>query len=177
MEEIHRLKSIVQKLLLLSLADSGRLELKLELVNLSALLGNVVEDSQAQAAALTIQQDVPADVHVKADAELLEQALQNLANNAIKYNRDGGSIRFTLRQETNRVFVDISNTGPQIPAADCERIFERFHRVDPARYSGVEGVGLGLSLSREILRAHHGDLVLTRSDEQLTTFTITLPAA
>lgn len=177
LEEIHRLKSIIQKLLLLSLADAGRLQLKLEPTDLSAILANVVEDSQAQAPTLAIKQEIPAAIQVNADAELLEQALQNLASNAIKYNHEGGMVRFALAAERDRVVLRVANTGQPIPPADRERIFERFHRADPARSGDVEGVGLGLSLAREIIRAHHGELVLEGSDEQLTTFVLTLPAS
>ncbi|MCX6935469.1 MAG: ATP-binding protein, partial [Verrucomicrobia bacterium] len=174
-EEIHRLKSIVQKLLLLSLADAGRLQLKLEPINLSVMLANVVEDSQAQAPSIKIEQDIPANIHVNADAELLEQALQNLASNAIKYNHDGGLIRFALAQESDRVLVSVTNTGQKIPPAQRERIFQRFHRADPARSGRVGGVGLGLSLAREIIRAHKGELSLASGDDDLTTFSIVLP--
>ena len=177
LEEIHRLKSIIQKLLLLSLADAGRLQLKLEPTDVSAMLANVVEDAQAQAPELDIAAEISANLCVKADAELLEQALQNLASNAIKYNREGGAVRFALAAEAGRVVVRVSNTGAPIPAGDRERIFVRFHRADPARSGKVEGVGLGLSLAREIVRAHHGELTLEGSDADLITFRVTLPAA
>ncbi len=177
LEEIHRLKSIVQKLLLLSLADAGRLHLKLEPADLSAMLANVVEDSQALASSLTIEQEIAANIKVNADAELLEQALQNLASNAIKYNREGGAVHFSLTRNGDNVCIRVANTGPQIPDTDRERIFERFHRTDPARSGNVEGVGLGLSLAREIIRAHHGELTLESSTADLTTFCVTLPSA
>lgn len=176
LEEIHRLKSIVQKLLLLSLADAGRLQLKLEPANLSAMLANVVEDSQALASALVIEQELAADIKVNADAELLEQALQNLASNAIKYNREGGAIRFSLARDGGNILLRVANTGTPIPESDRERVFQRFHRTDPARSGNVEGVGLGLSLAREIIRAHHGELTLESSAADLTTFCVTLPA-
>lgn len=177
LEEIHRLKSIVQKLLLLSLADAGRLQLKLEPANLSVMLANVVEDSQALASALTIEQEIAPDIIVNADAELLEQALQNLASNAIKYNREGGAIRFTLARDGGNICLRVANTGTPIPESDHERVFQRFHRTDPARSGNVEGVGLGLSLAREIIRAHHGELMLESSLADRTTFRVTLSAA
>ncbi|MCX7006411.1 MAG: ATP-binding protein, partial [Kiritimatiellaeota bacterium] len=176
LEEIHRLKSIVQKLLLLSLADAGRLQLKLEPANLSAMLANVVEDSQALASSLAIEQEIAADIKVNADAELLEQALQNLASNAIKYNREGGASRFSLARDGENICLRVANTGTPIPESDHERVFQRFHRTDPARSGNVEGVGLGLSLAREIIRAHHGELTLESSAADLTTFCVTLPA-
>ena len=176
LEEIHRLKSIVQKLLLLSLADAGRLQLKLVPANISAMLANVVEDSQALASSLTIEQAIAPEITVNADAELLEQALQNLASNAIKYNREGGAIRFSLARDGRTVCLSVANTGTPIPESDRERVFQRFHRADPARSGNVAGVGLGLSLAREIIRAHHGELILESSDADLTTFRVILPA-
>jgi hypothetical protein len=154
LDEISRLKAIVQKLLLLSIADAGQLGLKYELVNLTRLLENVIEDCRAQAPHLAVEQALAPDVCVNADPDLLEQALQNLATNAIKYNQPDGRIRFELVKEADRAIVRVANTGPGVPTADRERIFERFYRADPARSGRVEGVGLGLSLSREIVRAH-----------------------
>jgi len=174
LDEISRLKSIVQKLLLLSLADAGRLQLQLQPVDLSAMLANVVEDSRAQAPALTIEQHIPPEIRVSADPNLLEQALQNLATNAVKYNRPGGRVRFDLLREAEHVLVRIANTGPGIPPADRDRIFERFYRADPARSGRVDGTGLGLSLSREIIRAHQGELSLEASDLQMTQFAVKL---
>lgn len=176
LDEISRLKAIVQKLLLLSLADGGRLCLHCEPVNLTQMVENVVEDCQAQAPTLTVERALAPDVRVNADPDLLEQALQNLASNAIKYNEPKGSIRFELATEVDRVFVCVGNTGPGIPPGERDRIFERFYRADKSRSRHVEGVGLGLSLSREILRAHGGDLVLDAGSGPLTVFVAWVPA-
>ena len=177
LDEVCRLKAIVQKLLLLSLADAGQLKLKLEPVNLTRLLENVVEDCREQAPHLSVETDFAPNIQIKGDPNLLEQAIQNLVGNAIKYNQKNGKIRFELLPEAGRVVVRIANTGPGIPPADRGRIFERFFRADQSRSHRVEGVGLGLSLSREILRAHNGDLVLDEADESLTRFAAWLPAA
>ena len=101
--------------------------------------------------------------------------MQNLAVNAIKYNHPGGRIRFELRTEDNRAVICIRNTGPGIAAADREKVFERFYRADQSRGRKVEGVGLGLSLAREIVRAHQGELLLEPPQENWTTFIIRLP--
>lgn len=177
LEEVERLKAIVQKLLLLSLADAGRLELHREAVDLSALLNNVIEDTIALAPGLAIENVIPPGVTVQADAVMLEQALQNLAGNAVKYNREGGLVRFELQVEHHRAVVTVGNTGPGIAEENRSRIFDRFFRGDQARgRSGPGGVGLGLSLSREILRAHDGDLTLTPSREDWTAFQASLPS-
>ncbi len=176
LDEISRLKSIVQKLLLLSLADAGQLNLKRETVNLTQIVNNVMEDCRAQAPGLSIEASLAAEVQVEADPDLLEQALQNLASNAIKHNSPNGRIIFELVVEEKRALVRIANTGPGIPAAARERLFQRFYRGDRSRSSRTEGVGLGLSLAREIVRAHGGDVVLENSTEAATSFCLTLPS-
>ena len=175
LDEVCRLKAIVQKLLLLSLADAGQLKLKLETFNLTRLLENIIEDCQAQAPHLTVKINLAPDVQVSADPDLLEQALQNLASNAIKYNQKDGIIRFELTQDSEQIQVHVANTGPGIPDLDRGRIFERFFRTDQSRSHRVEGVGLGLSLSREIIRAHGGELILEERGDDLTRFKAVLP--
>lgn len=175
LDEVSRLKAIVQKLLLLSLTDAGQLRLQKQPVNLTRLLEGVIEDCRLQAPHLTVEQALAPEAEVQADPELLEQALQNLAMNAVKYNCERGLIRFELTKDANQAIVRIANTGPGIPATDRERIFERFYRADKSRSIKVDGVGLGLSLSREILRAHGGELRLELSDTHLTRFAAALP--
>jgi signal transduction histidine kinase len=182
LEEVHRLKAIVQKLLLLSLADSGRLELHREPADLGQLLRNVIEDCRALAPSLDIDHRLPATrITVLADTVLLEQALQNLAGNAVKYNREGGSIRFEFNAAGDVAEISVGNTGPGISAGDRPHVFERFFRGDRARIppSSGCGVGLGLSLSREIFRAHGRDLVLApaRTGDDWTQFVATIPIA
>lgn len=175
LEEVHYLKAILEKLLLLSRADAGRLHLTLEPVDLSRILANVAEDGQALAPDLSMELDAPAGVRVAADPHLLEQALQNLANNAIQYNRPGGRVRFELRRAAARVEVRVTNTGAPIPPEDQPRLFQRFFRVDRARTLRTGGVGLGLSLSREIARAHGGEIDLETSAGDTTVFRMVLP--
>jgi signal transduction histidine kinase len=176
LEEIHHLRAILDKLLLLSLADSGRLALQRESADLSRIVIDLLEDCAALAPNLELEQDLRSGIAVQADAVLLEQALQNLINNAVKYNREGGRIRVTLRSEAGLAVVSFGNTGQRIAEADKARVFERFYRGDPARSRDRgSGAGLGLSLSREILRAHGGELALTQAREDWTEFTATVP--
>lgn len=175
--EVQRLKTISRKLLLLSLADAGRLELNLQPLNLSAAVEALQEDTEVLAPGLTIEAKVQPDVWVQADAALLGQVLQNLANNAIKYNYPGGTVRFQLRRQEEIAQFTVSNTGPAIPTDDQQKVFQRFYRVNKARDRGVDGIGLGLSLAREIVRAHGGNLALVSSTQELTTFVLSLPAS
>jgi len=175
LEEVQRLKTIIRKLLLLSLADSGKLKLNLEPVNISETLEAVCEDIEILAPHLAVEKFIDSDVWVMADADLIRQVIQNLTNNAIKYNHDGGSIALRLRSEGPVVTFTVSNSGRSIPREDRDRIFDRFYRGDKARSRQVDGFGLGLSLAREIARAHRGNLVLEDTADGITTFTLALP--
>ncbi len=135
----------------------------------------MVEDCRARAHGLSIEASLAPDVQVEADADLLEQALQNLATNAIKYNCPNGRIRFEVLKTAERAVVRIANTGPGIPVAERERLFQRFYRGDGSRSGRTEGVGLGLSLTREVVRAHGGEVLLEESNGASTSFRLTLP--
>jgi heavy metal sensor kinase len=175
LEEVQRLHTIIRKLLLLSLADAGQLKLAVLPVSLSAALQELCEDTAILGPGLTVECEVEPEVWVPADAELLAQVLQNLASNAIKYNRPGGTIRYRLRREGETAVLTVSNTGAGVPPEDLGKVFQRFYRANKARDRSVEGVGLGLSLAREIARAHGGELALLGSGEDDTTFVLSLP--
>ncbi|BAU10506.1 integral membrane sensor signal transduction histidine kinase [Leptolyngbya sp. NIES-3755] len=175
LDEVHRLSSIMRKLLLLSLADAGQMSLYRVEVDVSKLLIEMLEDIELLAPHLSVEADIRNSLRVQGDRDLLYQVLQNLFSNAIKYNLAEGWIKIDARSINSAVQVRIANASKEIPVEDRDRIFDRFHRGDPARTRKVEGLGLGLSLAREIVRAHQGDLKLeaTRSGE--TAFILTLP--
>ena len=95
----------------------------------------------------------------------------------VAINHEGGTVELGLTARDGRAEVTVSNTGPRIPPEDVERLFERFHRAGRARGRRVDGVGLGLSLARELARAHGGDVVLVESRDDRTAFRLTLPIA
>jgi signal transduction histidine kinase len=174
LDDVSHLNAVSQKLLLLSLADAGRLQPHCEPVDLTRMLENVIEDTQAQAPGLTVEHALAPRVIVSADAHLLEQVLQNLSSNAIKYNQPAGRIIFQLTSQADGARLVVANTGPGITPAERARVFERFYRTDQSRNSCVGGVGLGLSLAREIVRAHGGTITLCNTADGLTAFTLTL---
>ncbi len=174
LDEIARLKDIAHKLSLLSLSDAGRLPLNREKVDLGCMIQSVVEDWEVMAADRPIKVDLEKGVVVDADALLLEQAIQNLMSNALKYGDPRSEIEVRLSSGNGKASVIVSNIGEAIPLADRERIFDRFYRADKARSAAIRGTGLGLSLSREILRAHGGELNLKSSDGRRTVFELTL---
>ena len=175
LDEVRHLTSIVEKLLLLSRADSGRLELASGRVDLTALLESLSEDCLLLAPDLRLDAGTQPDVTVAGDPELLPQAFRNLVDNARRYNRPEGHIGITLARDDDGIVCRIVNTGPGIAEEDRPRVFERFYRGDDARNRAVGGLGLGLSLAREIVVAHGGTLVLEDGSPDRTTFTVRLP--
>ena len=165
----------MRKLLLLSLADAGQMSLYLVEVDMSELLIEMLEDVELLAPHLTVQTDIATGLRFLGDRDLLIQVLQNLFSNAIKYNLALGWIQIHAGQTETTLHVTIANASIDIPLSDRSRIFDRFHRGDPARTRKVEGIGLGLSLAREIVRAHRGDLTLDSTLDGQTAFTLTLP--
>jgi signal transduction histidine kinase len=176
LEETQRLKTITRRLLLLAQADAGQLKLALEPVDLSVELEAMIEDARVLAADSRLQFEVslPPRAPLAADRALLHTALFNLINNAVKYNEPDGRISIRLETAANKMFLTIDNTGPGIPASDAAKIFQRFYRGGRTSASDVGGIGLGLSLAREIIRAHGGELRLKESRAGWTCFAATL---
>lgn len=175
LDEIVHLRAIVDKLLLLSQADAGHLPLHREQVDLSGALADLIEDIHVLGPGLVLESDIQPGVCVFADSDLMQRVLQNLAVNAVKFNREGGRVRLELQRLEGNAVLRMTNTGPSIPPEDRERAFERFYRSSRTRDRKAGGVGLGLSLAREIIRAHGGDIVLGPWQGDFTEFVITLP--
>ncbi|MEI7899098.1 MAG: ATP-binding protein [bacterium] len=178
LEEVQRLKSIVRKLLLLAQSDAGRLRLSLERVDLTAEIEALCEDAPLLAPGLTLHLELTPHVGVMADSDLIRQAVQNVFSNAIKYNCEGGRIECRLWQEGAMVIFTLANTTDRASGVDRERLFDRFYRGEPSRNRNVDGSGLGLSLAREICRAHGGELIRDPGEtrEGWIAFRLTLPA-
>jgi signal transduction histidine kinase len=175
LDEVRRLSSISSKLLLLSLADAGQLKLSREPFCLSKVLADLVEDTRMLAPQLSVAGEIDADLLINADASLLRQVLHNLISNAIKYNVEQGWISITTVVSEQTIEVVVSNASSGIAASEHDKIFERFYRIDPAHSRQIEGVGLGLSVSREIARAHGGDLTIKASSDNTSQFVLRLP--
>jgi len=178
LEQTQRLKAITRSLLLLAQADTGQLPLAAKPLDLSAALAELKEDAEVLAgeAGVRFAFGVPGGVWVEADWPLLRQALLNLLQNAVRYNDPNGWIEMAVQTHAGRVELQLCNAGPGIPTADQPRLFDRFFRGDVARSQAVDGAGLGLSLAREIVRAHGGTLTLQESRPGRTCFALSLPA-
>lgn len=177
LEEVQRLKNIVRKLLLLAQSDAGQLRLTLTDVDLDRELDALFEDLPLLAPGIASTREAEPGVRVAADPDLLRQVLQNLINNAVKYNRPNGEIACTLRRIGGRAVLTVANTVPDGTTINRERLFERFYRGDDAHSRNIDGQGLGLSLAREISRAHGGDLSAEPARDGWIAFRLDLPLA
>lgn len=170
--QTFRLTNVIEDLLLLSRMDAGRLQLEFGPVNLTPLIDAWRDDLGAlpDHLHLDVETDIPPALYIAGEMRYTTLILQNLLENARKYNRPGGRIRIVAREEGVWGILTISNTGRPIPPAAQGHIFERFHRG--AVGENVPGHGLGLNLARELARLHRGDLRLARSDETWTEFEV-----
>ena len=136
----------------------------------------LVEDAQilADPKGVTTEFEISPDVQVLADESFLRRLLLNLLDNAIKYNVDGESLSISLTKSGALAVFRIANTGPGISREHENRVFERFYRGDPSRSSDIGGSGLGLSICREIVMAHGGQMWLEQPRSGWTAFTVAL---
>ena len=177
-EEIARLNRITEHLLLLARFDTGQATAIRESVDFSALTREACEDAELLASAHQVRLEIAISpgILVNGDPGQLRRVLLNLLENACKFNTPKGLVRCSLEQRGPDVRLAIANSGPGVPPEMRHRLFERFFRTDAARTRA--GHGLGLSLCREIVHAHGGQIVLTEgSVDAPTVFIMTLPAS
>ncbi|HEX8598613.1 MAG TPA: HAMP domain-containing sensor histidine kinase [Chloroflexia bacterium] len=178
--ESQRMSRMVNQLLGLTQLQSGLRTLELRPVEIGPLLGQFVLAMQPQTAAAGIElvAQFSMDSVVLGNADMLKQAFGNLIDNAVKHTPSGGTITVSLRPADNGVEVLVSDTGAGIPAADLQRVMERFYQVDKARPSSQErSLGLGLAITREIIQAHHGRIRIDSVEGKGTSVSVWLPAS
>ncbi len=175
LEEFERLGRMIADMLFLAKADNGLMVPTLQPVNLRAEAEALVEFYDALAADGGLHLQVEGEGRVAGDALMLRRAVSNLLSNAIRHAEAGSTIRIRMEPDGDHVRLLISNTGTEIAPQHLPRLFDRFFRVDDSRQRQDEGAGLGLAITRSIVRAHHGE-ISAASGNRTTTFTITLPA-
>jgi signal transduction histidine kinase len=177
LHQTHRLTGVIDDLLLLSRMDAGHLRIASEPVNLSQLIDEWLDDLAAlpDSPEMKIEKKFPPELYVKGEKRYTSLIVQNLLENARKYNRPGGQMQVLAYKNQNDVVFTVGNTGRPIPHEAQKHVFERFHRG--GRRSSVSGHGLGLNLARELARLHGGDLRLICSEDDWTQFEMRLRIA
>lgn len=177
--ETHAMAQLVEELLELSRLESGGLSLTVEEISIADLLSEVrtrllpAAEEKGVAMQLDVQDALPP---VSADAKRIEQVVMNLLHNAIKFTPSGGSITLRARRQGRGVQVDVADTGVGMDAAQAERIFERFYKVDKGR-SRAGGAGLGLAIARHLLELHGSQLQVVSELGRGSRFSFSLPLA
>ncbi len=180
LEEIDKLKRLIDQVLTLARAEAGEIRLVPQAIDLGAFARTLVDQLElvAQAKGVALRSGpVDAQVVVLADPSWLERLVLNLVDNAIKFTPSGGSITVSVLRSEGSARLAVQDTGIGMAPELMPRIFERFFRADPARSSEVEGVGLGLSLVKWIVDRHHGRIEVDSQPEKGSTFTVFLPLA
>ena len=178
LEEVDRLTRLVENLLLLTRAEAGRIPLTRTVVDVGELIVNVSDSLRvlAEEKDQAWSVDVATRVTAACDAGILRLGVTNLVYNAIKYTPHKGAIRIaTSRTAAGDVLIEVQDTGPGIPPADRERIFQRFYRVDDARARETGGIGLGLAIARWAVEANGGRIDLESEGGRGAMFRIVLP--
>jgi two-component system phosphate regulon sensor histidine kinase PhoR len=198
-----RMEDLIDDILELSAIEAGNVQVKPDQVELNPLVNDVISSLATKARSVTIANAVARDAIVHADARRLEQMLTNLVENAVKFNRENGTV--TIKFESGaragpraqpgadtlvraeemganeiasegRDKIIVEDSGEGIPAQHLERLFERFYRVDRARSREMGGTGLGLAIVKHLARAHGGEVTVTSEVGKGSIFTIELPA-
>ncbi|NEN82719.1 cell wall metabolism sensor histidine kinase WalK [Paenibacillus elgii] len=177
--ETERMIRLVTDLLQLSRLDSKQAIISKETTDVTEMLEEVADRFSFQLEQRMIAIEIDVEKHVDEimlDRDRIDQVLDNLVSNAIKYTPEGGHIRIHAGRREHAVLeISVQDNGIGIPRKDLSRIFERFYRVDKARSRSMGGTGLGLSIAREIVKAHGGTIQLESELGQGTRVTFTLP--
>jgi len=175
---VERMSNLVSDLLLLSRLESPEPQLRMEMVDLFELVGDVVKlvERAAKEKGIKLKVDVKPGTALLGDPFLLEQMLLNLLDNAVKYT-ERGEVSLTAEAGDDQVKIRVSDTGIGIPSEHLPRIFERFYRVDKARSRELGGTGLGLSIVKHIVQLHGGRIEVTSQPGRGSTFTVLLPSS
>jgi hypothetical protein len=173
-----RLQRLVADLLLLSQIQSGKMAMEFRSADLAGIAVGAVEQLRPEAdrkridLVLSLASDIPP---LAVDPTRMAQLLGNLLSNAVKFTPDGGKVEVTLGTEGDQAVLAVADSGIGIPAADRERIFDRFFRTALATQQAIQGTGLGLAITKAIVEAHNGTIAVDSDEGRGSTFTVRLP--
>jgi two-component system phosphate regulon sensor histidine kinase PhoR len=174
-----RMRELIDDLMDLAQIESGAVELRKEEISLSELLREVARDLSPAAAnrSIRVVVDANGDVPVEADRRRLSQVVRNLLDNAIKFSREGGSVRLYAGRDGGEAYLAVVDEGPGIPRAEQEKIFQRFYQVDRSRSKARPGTGLGLAIVKHLVQLHGGRVEVESEIGRGSTFRVCLPGS
>jgi two-component system, OmpR family, phosphate regulon sensor histidine kinase PhoR len=175
-EEATRLVLLIEDVMRLSQLDEKNVNLPMEKVNLMEAAKNV----EARLSTLAMQKGLSLcvegeDIFITGVPKLIDELISNLCENAIKYNREKGSVCIRISQVDDRVVLSVSDTGIGVPAEYQDRVFERFFRVDKSHSKEISGTGLGLSIVKHIANYHKAGISMESVVGEGTTISVSFP--
>lgn len=180
-KSVDRMTSLIKDMDVLSKVETGQYDIRLEPVQLNLLIEDTLQGVESYArkndAKISVDFQVDERIDVLCDSARIEQVLDNLIVNAIKYSDDNKKVKIKVQDLESKVQISIKDNGFGIPEKDLGRIFERFYRVDKARSRDAGGSGLGLSIVKHIIDKHNQTITVTSKDGKGTTFKFTLNKA
>ncbi len=174
----ERLRRLVDSLLYLSRAQSGKLNYSFENISLANVIDNSIQDLalQAEGKSIELVRDIPADLPtVTADRDKMMDVFVNLIDNAIKFTPQDGKVTISVHATVDSLYVNVEDNGIGIPADKIHKLFERFYQVDSSVKRRYGGTGLGLYICKKIIEDHKGDIHATSEEGKGTTMHIRLP--
>ncbi len=174
--QAKKMSALVSRLLLFTRLDQGRQKIEKTDVELSSLAEAVCEE-QARLAdrGITVEADIQPGIHMIGDEQLLLSLLQNLISNARKYGKENGHVWIGLRATQEKILLTVRDDGIGMTKDQLARIWDRFYQADSARANRDGGMGLGLSMVREIVKLHEGQITAESEPEKGSVFTVLLP--
>lgn len=176
--EINRLSRMVNMMLNISKIETGNVTMTMESFDISQKLVSTFLGFEQLISDKNIEIEGFDDLNplmVHGDSAMLEQAIYNLADNAVKFTNEGGKIIINASSDKKYVYFAITNTGKGIPEKDIDKVFDRFYKVDRSRSTDVKSTGLGLYLVRSIINLHSGTITVESKPDSYTRFTVKLP--
>lgn len=176
--ETRRLERIVGEMLSVAEIEAGSFKLRSEDVTISTVFEELEHDysAQAQDKQIALAFNLPPKYPlVKGDRDKILLALHNLVGNALKYTPNGGKVAVNVNTTGKNLIVEVQDSGIGIAPEDVEKVFERFYRAKDPRVGKITGTGLGLTIAREVVRLHGGDITVDSQINQGSTFTMTIP--
>jgi two-component system, OmpR family, phosphate regulon sensor histidine kinase PhoR len=180
-EKLHRqairLNDLISGITDLSAIESGNVQLALQPVRLHDAVRDAISFVEARATSPNIMftASVPTEIVVQADKVRLGQILDNLLDNAVKFNKAGGGVSITATKKEGNAVIEIADTGIGIATSDLARVFERLYRSDKSRSQKIEGSGLGLAIVKHLVQAHGSEIKVTSEVGKGSLFTFSLP--
>ncbi len=176
LDKSYRLEDLINELFDVARFNSEKIVLEKEELNLNLMMEQIIDDFYPTLREVnkSIKLNYDEPISINGDPDKLSRVFNNLIKNAISYSKEESEIVINLKKDNNNVIVEVINKGKQISKEKLSKIFEKFYRLDSARTSRTGGSGLGLAIAKDIVELHNGTII-AESNEEETTFRVTLP--